>query len=1156
MLFNDYITKNKLGIEFKIFATDIDTNALEVASMGIYNINIINEINKEFLETYFIKSENRLQIIKTIREKIVFSNHNLLKSPPFINLDLASCRNLLIYFDKKIQRKVMRNFQFSLNIFGYLFLGNSESLGEIEPYFKTINSKWKIFQNIVKTKYIPESHSLSSINSIPRTKTILYPINKKNYLHTEDYPFNKYLSSRFSPDAIFIDHSFNILFIKGNVGKKLHHKEGVFHNNLLKIVNEDIALLLKKGIRELEKTKKDVLINNIINNAEGTSYTFNLKIHKPTSSKNLDDCYLIEFSQDIIVENLEELNISTSLPSEATIEQIEDLEYEIKTLKLELQNTIEELETTNEELQSSNEELMATNEELQSTNEELQSVNEELYTVNTEMQEKNKELTNLSNDVINLLDNTEIATLFLDAELRIRKFTPAIKQIFKLQEEDIGRKLSNFTSNFNTKTTAKLISDAKHSITKLNITESQIRDKQGNFYLQRISPFVTSSKVLDGVVITINNINKIKEVELELEEVDYKYHKLFKNLTEGFIHAKIITNSKGDAIDWEYIDVNPAYAKMLGLKTDEIIGKKVSEIVPQLKDDPNQWIKKYAKTAFLEKNQTIEGYVEALNKYFLVNTFCPKKGEFAGTISDFTELKKKEEALITSKYELDRIQSITHVGSWTMDILTGNLTWSDELFRIFKLDLNQDPPNYNLHKDLFTNESWENLSKAVNLAQSKGKPYELELKMIRTDGEIGWMWAKGEAVKEKGEIVKLRGSAQDITKIKENEKALIIAKKQAEDAVLANKHKNFFLANMSHEIRTPISSVLGFADLLRSDDLTKKNKLQYIEIIDNNSKQLLNLIDDIIDVSKIESDQLKILYKNCNISELLENVALNFEQIKAQKEKKHLKLEVIIPKDLKNLIINTDPRRLEQVLSNLINNAIKFSDKGTISFGLKKEENYLSFFVKDEGIGIAKSKQQEIFERFKQVNYKDSAKYGGTGLGLSICQAIITLLGGEISVESKRYKGTTFNFKIPIKPATAPIENTVKTRVQNDDFLKDKTILIAEDNTLIRMLLGVILKKTGAQIIFANNGKIAVHLYKENPNIDLVLLDIRMPKMSGIEAMDLILKTNPKAKIIMQTAHAMEEEKTMCYEKGCVDFLTKPIIKEHLLQTIAKWIEN
>ena len=1157
ILFNEYITRKNKTIDFKIFATDIDPRGLAVAGLGAYDISIKNEIEKSYVDKYFVKNGEQLQIIKEIREKIVFSQQNLINDPPFINTDLVSCRNLLIYLDSKIQNKVMQNFQFSLKLYGYLFLGNSESLGSVASHFKTINTNWKIFQNIEESKYSPNltkpfTKIQSAINLKSRT-TSSVKLNLTDHA-LEAYPFDRYLSRRFSPDAVFINHKFDILFISGDVGKKLHHGQGVFQNNLLKIVDKDIVYLLKNGLRRLKKSKNDVVIKNVINRSKNGDYKFDLKFHKPEKDESFKEFYLIEFSQETALENpTEVLEVSNIAADENSKDYINDLEYELKILKSDLQNAIEELETTNEELQSSNEELMASNEELQSTNEELQSVNEELYTVNTEMQEKNKELTNLSNDVINLLNNTEIATLFLDPYMCIRKFTPAIKDIFNLENDDIGRKLSAFTSNFDQKTTKKLLEDSKTALDKLVSIENQLQDTAGNYYLHRVSPFITSNKTIDGVVITLNNINKIKQVEKELKEEELKYLNLFQNLSEAFIHGKIITDSNGVAVDWEYLDVNPAYEKLIGLTKEDLIGKRVSETLPNLIDDPNEWIKKYATTALNGKNQTIEGYVKCIDKYLYVNTFSPKKGEFAGTISDFTELKNQEKALVKSEYELKNVQRLTNVGSWTLDIETGELIWTEELFEMFGLDPSKPAPTINEHAKLFTEHSWKKLSNALKIAQLKGKPYEIELEFIKTNGDHGWCLAHGEAVAVDKKIVRLRGSAQDITKIKENEQALIYAKTEAEKSEQANKYKNFFLANMSHEIRTPISSVLGFADLLRNDKLLKSERLKYIEIIDSNSKQLLNLINDIIDISKIESGELKIVYDECNLSQLLENLTLTFEQIKIQKEKSHLTLKPVIPQDLKDLTIITDTNRLEQVISNLINNALKFSEKGTITYGFKKDGDYIDFFVQDEGIGIAKIKQKEIFDSFKQINY-DTKDNTGTGLGLAICKAIVSLLGGNISVESKRYKGSTFRFNIPFESSKTIENRSNAITTRPDQFLKDKTILIAEDNRLIRMLLNAILSKTGALLQFAENGKIALEYFKENPNFDLVLLDIRMPKMSGIEALESILEINPKTKIVMQTAHAMENEKSLCFEKGCVDFLSKPIIKENLYATLEKWI--
>lgn len=1150
ILFDDYIKKEKLNLDFKIFATDIDPIGLNIASAGVYDLNIINELEKVYLERYFFKSGDRIQIIKSIREKIVFSRHNLINDPPFIKMDLVSCRNLLIYLDNSIQKKVMQDFQFSLNKYGYLFLGNSESLGSAAKHFKTINVKWKIFQNISESKYEPHHiEPFTKVKSPLRSGSSFSKLNVPTAVNSEEHIFDKYLSRRYSPDSVFIDANFNILFITGNAGKKLYHREGAFQNNLLKIVNQDVSIILRNGIRRLKSENKDITIENVTHETEDNMYSFNLKFHKPKQNNSLKDYYLIEFGEDKVIDEVAKTDtivLRNINVDESSRQRIEDLEYDLKIVKSDLQNAIEELETTNEELQSSNEELMTSNEELQSTNEELQSVNEELYTVNSEMQEKNKELTVLSNDISNLLDNTEIATIFLDTDLRIRKFTPALKNLFNLNDDDVGRALSSFTSNFDDKTRNKLNTDSKIVLKKLVPMENQLQDINGNFYFQRISPFITSNKTIDGVVITIDNINKIKEIEQELSEKELSYQNLFESLTSGFVHAKIITNKKGEPIDWEYINVNPAYEKLLGIKAENLIGKRVLDVLPNLKNEPNNWIEAYGKTALKGENQIIEGYVKSIDRYIRVNTFSPKKGEFAGTVSDFTDLKKKEE-------ELNEIQSISKIGSWTYDIASGEVTWSKQLFNIYLIKDRITPPNYEEHKALYPLESWNRLSKAVELAKTKGISYELEINMIRANGQLGWLLAIGEPIRNKeGVITGLRGSAQDITKQKEKQNDLQNAIKLAESSELANRHKNQFLANMSHEIRTPMTGVLGFAQLLKTEGLSKKDQLKYIEIIDNNSKQLLNLIDDIIDVSKIETNDIKMVYRECHVSNLMRNLELTYNQIKLIKNKPQLNFIAEIPENLEKLVVLTDPLRLEQVLCNLLNNALKFSDKGAIVFGFTRDEDYLKFYVKDNGMGIAKNKQKEIFERFKQLNYKENAKYGGTGLGLSICKGIVTILGGTIGVESKRYQGTRFEFTIPLKKIQK--EDDKKDTKIPPDFLKGKTILVAEDDAIIRMLLAAVLKNTGAQVTFANNGKIAVNNFKVNPNVDIILLDIRMPEMDGIEAMDRILEINPSAKIIMQTAHAMDDEKATCFKKGCVDFLSKPIIKDELFETIYKWL--
>ncbi|MEM6514961.1 MAG: chemotaxis protein CheB [Bacteroidota bacterium] len=1155
ILIDDYIRINRLNIDFKIFATDIDSRALAIAGLGQYDVNAIDEIEKGYLEHYFIKSNEKITASKRLREKIVFSNHNLICDPPFIKLDLISCRNLLIYLENKIQKKALFNFQFALNKFSFLFLGNSESLGEISKYFKTINTKWKIFQNISDNKILQSQYTLTN-----RTDTLNYatpsqlPSDRQLVIkESSETIFHKFLSKKYSPSTILIDRDYNILYISGNAGKKLFHAEGVFQRNLLKVVSAEISSIIRSGIRRLEAEGKDVVIKQISTETfdDEMSYVFDLTFHKP-HIKEISDCYLLEFGEDKKIEDDSIFEINRINIEEFAGQRLEDLESELKETKTKLQNTVEQLENSNAELQSSNEELMASNEELQSTNEELQSVNEELYTVNSEMQEKNKELTNLSNDVSNLMDNTQIATLFLDTDLRIRKFTPALKKVFNLLEEDLGRPLSSFTSNFSEVTRSTIIKDVKKVLKKFITIEKQLNDDNGNFYLERISPFITNDKTVQGVVITFDNINKLKEIEEELEIAETRYKNLFENLSNGLLHARIIVDKKGVPIDYEYIDVNPAYEQQIGLKNSELTGQRMSDVLPYINEDSSIWMPNFGETALTGKEQNIEDYVSKTGNHYIIRLFSPAKNEFAASFVNISELKQKTIELVKSENELKRIQSITHVGSWYFDIATNEVTWTEELYKIYGFDPALPVPDYTEQDKLFTKDSWKLLSQAVDEATKNGTPYEIELNIIRDNGEFGWLRSRGEAVfDDNNNVYALRGAAQDITKQKLTEQAITKAKREAE---LANMHKNNFLANMSHEIRTPMNGVLGFSQLLKNDDLPREERLKYLEIIDGNSKQLLNLIDDIIDVSKIEANEIKISKTQCNITSLMRNLEISYNQLKIAKNKEHIIFKPVIPEQNSDLLVVTDCSRLEQVMSNLLNNSLKFSNKGTISFGYEIEDDNLAFFVQDEGIGIQKSKQAEIFDRFKQINYEKNAKYGGTGLGLAICKGIVTLLGGEITVSSRLHKGTRFDFYIPLKTNDKIKKKNVVKTPKDASFLKGKKILIAEDDSLIQLLFKVVMKKSGAELIFANNGKKALKSYKKNPDIDIVLLDIRMPEMNGIDALEEILNVNPDAKVIMQSAYVMADEKERCYEKGCADFLPKPVVKSTLFETLYKWL--
>lgn len=1160
ILLDEYIRENKFNFDFKIFATDVDSRAINTAGAGKFHINTSNEIEKNHFENYFIKTSDKIQIIKRIREKIVFSVHNILKDPPFIKVDLITCRNMLIYFESKAQNRVMFNFHFALNKYGYLFLGSSESLGVVAKHFKIIDSKWKIYQNISEIKQIPTQQ-----NPENRITTFTYQPKDSPIFHTDfrlkenpETIFHKYLSKKHSPASIFIDKDYNILFIKGDAGKRLSHSEGMFERNLLKMVNAEIASVIRNGIRRLEAENKDIKIEDVVNVVDDTIYTFDLSFNKPNQTLEFDGIYLIQFSEDKDATQNDSLVLKNIPIDEISKQRFEDLENELKVAKTELQNVVEELETSNEELQSSNEELMSTNEELQSTNEELQSVNEELYTVNSELQEKNRELHIVNNDISNLLDSTEIGTLFLDTQLRIRKFTHALQIHFNLQESDIGRPIADFASNFDEPTKLSLIKDSKDALQRLTLIESEIKDLEGNYYLKKIRPFVTMDKKIDGVVISFIDVNKLKEAEIELSESETKYHQLFENMNEAFAHSKIITDESGKPIDWEFITVNPAFGKQTGLDYKKVIGKRVTEVLPDIKNDPGNWIEVYGQTALTGKEQFFESYSSSVDKHVLVSVFSPKIGEFATTFSDISEIKEKENNLILMEKHLKDVQDISNIGSWLLDLETNQVTWTEKLYEIYGFDPQLPVPSYTEHQKLFTKESWDLLSTSLENTRITGVPYELELQTIKSDGSHGWIWVKGEVIQDSsGKVTGLWGAAQDITAKIHTEENL---KKALKTAELANNDKNYFLANMSHEIRTPINGVIGFAELLKEENLSKETSKKYLDIINGNSKQLLNLIDDIIDVAKIESQELRFSEGKCKVSKILEDLKENFDQIKLKYEDKNIEFKLDIPAEHHNLVIITDALRLRQVVSNLLNNALKFSEKGTITFGFKVKNSDIKFYVKDQGIGIAKDKIDEIFERFKQLNYENSAKYGGTGLGLAICKGIVSMMGGSIFADSILGEGSQFYFVIPFEEI---IENEAndesKLQLQSPNFdsiLKNKTILIAEDEEFIRFYFREVIKNYKSKIIFANNGLEAVKYFSENKNIDLVLMDLNMPEMNGYAACKEILKMNPKTKIIAQTAFASNDEREKCLNSGFVDYITKPLSTEVIISTIKKHLEK
>lgn len=518
---------------------------------------------------------------------------------------------------------------------------------------------------------------------------------------------------------------------------------------------------------------------------------------------------------------------------------------------------------------------------------------------------------------------------------------------------------------------------------------------------------------------------------------------------------------------------------------------------------------------------------------------------------ELDDRKKIEKALQDAETEYESLRKNVPLALFRSTV-NGNLLYANPaLPDMFGFSSIEEALRENLNSRYSDPEDRKNLMQELN---RKGTVENFVVKFQKTDGSYFWAALFVRAVFDnKGNHIYQDGIIQDITEFKQANDELIAAKDRAEQA---DKLKTAFLANMSHEIRTPMNAIIGFSDLLMDQSITREELIDYILHIQSNGEALLKIINDILDVSQIEAGALSIEKREFDINEWLRGIFSVTNQDMAYSESKGVKLLLDIPDDDKKLILNSDKNRLKQVMSNLLTNAIKFTEKGNVTFGYTIERNHLRFFVSDTGMGIPKEMQDVIFDVFRQVDNGHTREFGGTGLGLTIAKSIAEKLGGRMWVESELYKGSKFFFTIPHVQAEEKLPDKSRkkaaAKAAEVDW-SDKIILIAEDVDSNFVYLNTILKRTNAKVIRALDGVEAVEICNSNQDIDVVLMDIQMPNKNGYEATREIKQFRKELPIIGQTAFALSSDRKKVLEAGCDDYLVKPILKRVLFDTLEKF---
>ena len=585
ILISEIMEKMKHHLNIQIFASDIDPQAIDRARSGIYPDSIAADVNRERLRQYFIKEENTFQVKKQVREMIVFAVHNVAKDPPFSKMDLLSCRNLLIYMDAELQKKVLPLCHYALNAEGILFLGPSESIGEFTDLFQPINSKWKVFK---RREFFMEK--AMDYPGMPFYHgPMLEAVDEKRQSPGLDLHqmAERVILDHFAPAGVLVNEKYEIVHFMGKTDKFLATPTGKASFNILKMAREGLKLKLGTALHNAARQKKTTTHEALRIKHNGGFRIVDLTVRPLTGTSLKENFMLVMFDDKTPVERpaLEKGKMDGKPGVDPVLVSLEE---QLVSTREHLQTTIEELETSNEELKSTNEELQSVNEEMQSTNEELetskeelQSTNEELITVNTELQNKVDELSQANNDINNLLASTDIGTIFLDTNLHIKRYTPAMTKIFNLISTDVNRPISDITTKIDY---GDLPKDAGQVLETLVHKEAEIRTQDGAWYAMRIAPYRTIENVIDGVVITfvaISSLKESQELRKALKEQTLREEGLLKESEERFRAIFEQTSESIMLIDVKkgaLIEFNNKACENLGYTRDEFKKLKISDI--------------------------------------------------------------------------------------------------------------------------------------------------------------------------------------------------------------------------------------------------------------------------------------------------------------------------------------------------------------------------------------------------------------------------------------------------------------------------------------------------------------------------------------------------------------------------------------------------
>jgi two-component system CheB/CheR fusion protein len=967
-------------LQVQIYATDIDIDALRIARAGNYPDNIVADVTSSRLEHFFTKQNSIYSVKKEIREKVVFAPQDFIKDPPFSKIDLICCRNLLIYLESDVQKRLLPLLHYALKPGGVLFLGASESIGESSDLFLVLDKKWKIYQRC-EVLLTPDRLKFPSLFAPsarePSGDHIPVPIESRIPGLAE-----KIFLDDYAPTFAVIDDKYRLVYVRGRTGKYLEIASGQPSLSILEMAREGLRKELASLVYRATSERKKVGKEGIQVKHDGGFQIVNLTV-APLSGPEMPPGFLI-----IVFHELEPIRgEARAKPPLKNGRGNTELEKELRLTRETLQATIEELEATNEEMKSANEELQSNNEELQSTNEELdtsreelQSLNEELSTINAELQDKNELLGKANDDLNNFINRTDIAIILLDNELKIRSYTPATSDVYNIRNSDIGRPLEEINSRL---AYDKLVDDAQEVLRSMQTKAVEIQRKDGHWYNVRISPYRTAKNIISGLVISLLDINEQKEAAQALRETRDYLDNLF-----NYADTPIIVWNH----DLKITRFNRATERLTGRSSEEMLGKKVDILFPPEKrrealEQVNRATIKGERWEAVEiPIQPIDGSTRIVlwNSATLFNSDGKTPAATIASGQDITARKKAEEAVRESEEHFRALSETSPVGVGVSSA-DGTLLYTNRSYELI-LGYNRDELIGRKAIDLYWNpeerRSW------VGAMKEGGIVRDVETRLKRKDGTSLWVSINATLFSYRGKQA-VMGTIQDITERKKMDQV-----------------KDDFIGMVSHELRTPLTVITGAVMIALDERISHEDLRALLNEASSSAESLGGILDNLVDLSRYQAGRLVLDKKVSDLSKIAHNTVY-----KVKKRYPGHTATVDIPSALLNILV--DPVRLEHILSNLVENAFKYSPEGTeVRVFAREDEQDLVVGVSDHGQGISPEDKKTMFEPFERFGLNANTTKG-LGLGLVVCKRLVEAHGGRIRVESKQGEGSTFFFTIP-----------------------------------------------------------------------------------------------------------------------------------------------